>query len=145
MDLIIESRKVHCFNENYKLIFQKSGKFNIEEKETKIYTDYLAVNKIFIHNKDGGLSFYYINNKLIVIDTTFKMNFTLKFLETGFFKIYKPDLYIKYEPDKNLENILGCKIASWVMFPAGWGLVERFKWNNKYTKLASLASGYHSY
>lgn len=146
MDLILDSRSHHSFNEAYHEILIRSGLFNVIKKEMDEYTEFIEISKlIFNRHKFGGVSFIKINGKLIVLDTSFEKSKTLKLIETGIFKKYKLSLYVKYEPDDEISSLIGCKVINWVMFPANFSVVNNFKWSTENHKhLATLASGRNS-
>lgn len=146
MKLEIDSRELHSFNKYYNWILESSGVFQISKKETVEYSDFLECgSKIFDSHKYGSISFARINEKLVVFDTTFEIIKTKELIRTGLFNKHKPDLYIKYEHNSDIENMLKCKVSSWVMFPGGDGLVSRFRWDGICNRVATLASGKNSY
>jgi len=142
MKLELDYREHHSFNESYHWILEKSGLFTIEKKETDEYNELSRVGpEIFNKHKFGGVSFVRIDGKLIVIDTTFEVKKTKQLIDTGIFNKIKPDLCIKYEPNDEISNLVGCKVNNWVMFPAGSGLVSSFQWNGVCNRVGTLASG----
>jgi hypothetical protein len=126
MDIILDPRPHHSFNAAYNDIFKISG-HNIIYKEIKEYTilsEYLKTQK----HKWGSISPVIINNKLILLDTQFDKSRSYEQIKIGLFNDIKPDLYIKLEPDNELEQKIGCKVRSWIMFPAGLTLVNKFEY-----------------
>jgi hypothetical protein len=107
------------------------------ELRDKVYLKY--------RRRDGEMAFIKINGHLIVLDSQFKDAKSMAFAEFGLFNQFKPSLYIKYENNKQLSQKVGCPVTPWVMFPAGWDLVQKFEWG-KITPIrtAVLASGKHS-
>lgn len=146
MDLILDCREHHSFNESCHEILVRSGIFNIIKKETEEYTEFKEVSApILNRHKFGGVSFIRINDKLIVFDTSFEKDKTLKLIETGIFDKYKPSLYIKYEPDNEISDLIGCKVTNWVMFPANFSVVNNYIWkNHNHSFVSTLASGRNS-
>ncbi|CAK0748933.1 hypothetical protein CCP1ISM_3030002 [Azospirillaceae bacterium] len=136
MNIVLDPRPHHTFNAAYNDIFKSSG-HNISYKEIKEYTillDFLKTQK----HKYGSISPVIINNKLILIDTQFDPGRNLGQVKSGLFNNIKPDLYVKLEPNDELEKAMKCKIRSWVMFPAGLALVDKFK----YVPLKKLYNAY---
>ena len=141
-ELTIESREKKCFSKFIHLILIKSQLFDVNEVNMPEYDQYLEVRgKVYPSDKGkyGPIVFIRINGELIIIDTQHRAD---QFLSAGLFSGMKPRLYIKPDQnDKSLSSHIGCPVRSWVQFPAGWGLVDKFVWNtNQHQRVAILVS-----
>lgn len=139
MKLILDNRTHHLFNENYNEILRRSGMFDIEYQELEEHSRMLEIDKIVYPNgrraKHGQITFAKIDGKLIVFDTQFNNKFTDLYINNGLLEGFDPSLYVKY----NYDLTAPCKLYVWVMFPAGFRLVESFKYQytSDYTVMAS--------
>jgi len=148
-ELTIESRENHCFEEFIQLILMKSQLFNVNKVAMPEYDRYLEVRGKVYPNyryKYGPIVFIRINGELIIIDTQHRAN---KFLSAGLFSGMKPRLYVRQirpnQDNKMLSSRIGCPIFSWVQFPAGWDLVDKFVWDaDQHQRVAMLASSSNS-
>lgn len=136
MQIILDPRPHHSFNAAYNDVIKLSG-HTITYKEIKEYTILLNYLKSEKH-KFGSISPVIIDNKLILIDTQFDHRRNLGQVKTGLFNDIKPDLYVKLEPNNEIEKAMNCRVRSWIMFPAGLALVCKFK----YAPLKRLYNAY---
>ena len=134
LKLTIDVRKLHDFSEFAQLILIKSGLFDVESVVMPEYDQYLELrDQVYgrYRHCHGGMAFIRINGELIIIDTQYEEERSHEFHKIGLFSNMRPKLYVKMENDKAMSLKLGCPVRSWVQFPAGWHLVDKFKWGDK--------------
>ncbi len=148
MDLILDHRPQHDFNKWYHEILIRSGKFVVKYEKMPEHDRMLEIDKVVYPGgrrpKHGQISFAKIDGKLVVFDTQFDDGFTINYLKAGLFSGINPSAYVKYKQNKEVQKHLGCKLVVWAMFPAGWDLVDKFKYNSHESKYNVMASGQNS-
>lgn len=156
MKLTIDSRPQHDFVNYYTEILTKSGCFtDIIRKEIPEYTQIMKLQEEVydfkmarrrgkIKHCHGRMSLVKIDNKIVIIDTQFDDNISLRYFQLGLLNVIKPDLFIKYNNRyQPLKDYMTCPFKVWVMFPCGFTLVDKFKWVPGNTTNV-MASGRHS-
>lgn len=148
MDLILDERPQHCFNKWYHEILIKSGKFTVKYEKMSEHDRMLELDKIVFpngrKNRHGQISFAKIDGKLIVFDTQFDDNFSIKYISNGLLTNFQAAAYIKYKKNENVQKLLNCPLVVWAMFPAGWELVNKFEYNSFTSDYNVMASGMNS-
>lgn len=147
MDLILDSRPQHDFNKWYHEILIKSGKFVVKYEKISEHDRMLELDSIVYgnrKNKHGQISFAKIDGKLIVFDTQFDDSKTIEYLKNGLLNDTYASLYVKYKKNEQIQKLLNCKLIVWAMFPAGWNMVNKFKYDSFNSKYNVMASGKNS-
>jgi hypothetical protein len=148
MELILDSRKQHDFNRCYHELLIRSGLFEVKYQIMPEHSRMLELDRIVYpkgrQHKRGQISFARINGKLIVFDSQFNDGFSYQYLVNGLLNNFYPALYVKYNRNDKIQSVLPCKLFVWVMFPSGFGLVEKFKYDQDNVDSIVMASGMHS-
>jgi hypothetical protein len=144
MDLTLDCRPQHLFNQMYHNILINSGLFNIKIEKTK-EGDILEELKIERKICHGNISIVNINDRLVVFDTQ-PADISLSIAKMIIQHI-KPDLWIKWTHEKQFEkNINICPIKIWIMFPASFDGINIFDWSKEeHTTTALFTTGKNSY
>jgi hypothetical protein len=149
IDLILEKRDTHPFLKWYEEVLIRSEYFNVRREEHPENTEYLEYHKKLYQDdlwqtKHGSLSFLRIAGKLIVLDLFAFPDHSYQLCKSGLFNDIKPDFWISYDPSPKIERLLGCPAKPWIMFPAGWEAVNKFRWSGNWTYTGIITSGQNS-
>jgi hypothetical protein len=149
MDLILDDRPQHDFNRWYHDILIKSGMFTVKYERMPEHNQMLELDSTVYgsggrKHRHGQISFAKLNNKLVIFDTQFDDKYTLKYLKNGLLNNMSAVVYIKYKKNEEIQSLLNCPLVIWSMFPAGWGLVNKFEYSSHQSNYNIMASGFNS-
>jgi hypothetical protein len=145
--ITIDPRQHHSFLESAHWILKNSG-YNIKYANTRMYTDWKK--KFITAHKNGGLSFIFIDGKLIMLAYLYNKAL-IKLCSIDIIQKYKPSLIILFTSNiDQVQNALNIPVTNWIPFPCGCSdknssLAQKYQWQPSLNhKTGLLTSGRHS-